>query len=84
MIQVWPLRPLFMFDTCVGFCNDGSIGRCPDGCIYHSGFDRKTKAFVGNECYDCSAFYGTAPGAMMSAECCQAAIGPHVLPIHMP
>ena len=62
MIRVRYLRPLSTFGTCVGFCNDGSIGPCPDERACHLSFDWQTEALVSNEGHDYSAFYGTIHG----------------------
>ena len=67
------LRPLSMFDTCVGLYNDDSIDMCLDGRLYHLSFDWKTKALVSNERHFCSAFHDTT-----LAKACRLACKQHV------
>ena len=80
MVRMRYLRPLSMFDTFVGFRNDGSIGIFSDESIRRLSFDWQKKASVINRCRDCFAFYDTIIGGTTLAVCCHVAIGPHALP----
>ena len=73
-----------VFCPCVEFFNDGTIDTCPDGRIFHLSFDWQTKVLVSNERHDCSAFNNTIPEGTPPTVCCQGAIGPHAVPIHLP